>query len=90
MYGALVGSKLLYGLHTLPLNDASLSKLNVFHLRGLRRILGLPTTYVDREYTNKRVPQIAEVEANSNRKGERGDEGKTIKLMSEVIEARRS
>ena len=82
IYDARVGSKLLYGLHTLPLNDASLNKLNVFHLRGLIRILGSPTTYVDREYTNKRVLGIAEVEANRNGKGERGDEGKPIKLMS--------
>ena len=40
IYDALVGSKLLYGLHTLPLKDDTLSKLDVFHLRGLRRILG--------------------------------------------------
>ena len=32
IYDALVSSKLLYGLHTLPLNDNLLNKLNVFHL----------------------------------------------------------
>ena len=37
----LVGSKLLHGLHTLPLKDDLLNKIEAFHLIGLRRILDL-------------------------------------------------
>ena len=68
-YDASVVGKLLYGMHTLPLHDASLKRLNVFHLRGFQRILGLPTTYIDRAYSNQKVLEITEGEAN------RADEG---------------
>ena len=60
IYDALVGSKLLYGLHTLPLKDDLLNKIDALHLKGLRRILGLRTTYVDRGNTNANVLEIAE------------------------------
>ena len=85
LYDALVGSKLLYGLHTLPLKDDTLSKLDVFHLRGLRRILGLKTTYIYRTNTNKRILEIAEQESNNDRK--EGDR-KRIRLMSEIVKER--
>ena len=65
IYDAL--SKLLYGLHTLPLNHASLNALNVFHLRVLRRTLKIPTTYIDRSFTNQKVLGMAEKEANKNK-----------------------
>ena len=85
IYDALVGSKLLFGLHRLPLHDASLNRLNVFHLRGLRRILGLPTTYIDRAYPNKRVLEIAEEEANRAEEGQQIRKWKRIKLVSEIL-----
>jgi hypothetical protein len=69
----------------LPLKDDTLSKLDVFHLRGLRRKLGLKTTYIDRTNTNKRILEIAEQEANKDRK--EGDR-KRIRLMSEIVKER--
>ena len=85
IYDALVGSKVLYGLHTLPLKDANLRKLDAFHLRGLRRILGIPTTYIDRAATNKRVLEAAENEISKKGRRKGGQPCKKIKLMSEVI-----
>ena len=53
---AVVRSKrLLYSLETIHLTDSLGKKLDAFHLRGLRKILRIPTTYVDRRYTNQRV-----------------------------------
>ena len=95
IYDALVGSKLLYGLDTLPLTTASLNKLNPFHLKGLRRILRLPTTFVDRTMTNRKVLEIAEAESNKNTANRHARyeprtkrDQKQIKLVSEVLNDR--
>ena len=92
IYDALVGSKLLYGLDTLPLTTASLNKLNAFHLKGLRRILRLPTAFVDRTMTNKKAVEIAEAEANKNTANRHAQyeprakrDHKQIKSVSEVL-----
>ena len=62
IYDALVGAKMLYGLHTLPLKDSCLKAVDAFHLKGLRRILKLPITY-----TNEFVLKRAEEEVNISR-----------------------
>ena len=54
-YDALIASKLLYGLETLPLSDEHLNKLNAFFYKGLRQIMEFKTTYVDRENTNAKL-----------------------------------
>ena len=59
IYDAVIKSKLLYSLETVHLTTALRKKLDAFHLRGLRKILRMPTTYVDRRNTNQRVYQIA-------------------------------
>ena len=46
---------LLYGLDTLEIPSALLSKLEAFQLRGLRKILNVNTTYIDRRNTNAEV-----------------------------------
>jgi hypothetical protein len=55
IYDAVVKTKLLYGLETVELTKNQHSKLNAFHLRGLRKILKMKTTYIDRTCTNEEV-----------------------------------
>lgn len=55
IYDAVVRSKLLYGLETLHLTQSMAKKLDVFQLKGLRKILGWETTFTNRMNTNERV-----------------------------------
>ena len=52
---AVIRSKLLYGLETVALNDAIKNKTNAFQLKFLRKILQIPTTFVNRLNTNEYV-----------------------------------
>ena len=56
---AVLRSKLLYGLETAELGSPLLNKLDVFQLKGLRKILRLNTTFVNRANTNKVVMDTA-------------------------------
>eukprot|EP00975_Prorocentrum_lima_P008290 1770936-Prorocentrum_lima.AAC.1 len=53
-WDAIVKAKVLYGLESLQLTAAQRDKLDVFHLKGLRKILHLQTTFVRRDNTNSR------------------------------------
>ena len=59
IYDAIIRSKLLYGLETLHLTDAMSRKLDVFQLKGLRKILNMETTFINRANSNKRVYEKA-------------------------------
>ena len=59
IYGAIVRSKLLYGLETLHLTEPMAKKLDAFQLRGLQQILGLNTTFINRANTNAKVHEEA-------------------------------
>ena len=59
IYDAIVRSKLLYGLETLHLTQAVANKIDAFQMRGLRKILKIPPTFVDRRNTNKKVLEEA-------------------------------
>ena len=48
-------AKIVYALESLSLPDRLLDKLNTFHLRGLRQLLGMKTTLVRRGNTNAMV-----------------------------------
>ena len=48
IFDAVIRSKLLYGLETVHLTSALLKQNDAFQLRGLRKILGLAPTFVDR------------------------------------------
>ena len=65
-------SKLLYGLETLHLTEAIAKLIDVFRMKGLRQILGMQTTYVNRANSNSRVLEEATKAAypnpNDNRK----------------------
>ena len=59
VWNAVIKTKLIYGLETLTLTEAQQSKLNTFQLKGIRQILKLHTTYLDRENTNKKLYEMA-------------------------------
>ncbi len=59
MYNAVIRSKLLYGLECLELTEAEKAKLDSFQINGLRRILHIPPTHVDRATTNDMVLEKA-------------------------------
>ena len=59
VYQSVVASKLLYGLETAQLNCSTQRKLDTFQLRGIRQILHITTTFVNRTHTNPYVYEQA-------------------------------
>lgn len=59
VYDAVIRSKLLYGLETVQLTEAMYKKIDAFQLRGLRKILKMQTTFMNRANTNKKVYEAA-------------------------------
>ena len=55
VFDAVVRSKLVYGLDVVHLPQYLLNKLDTFQLKGLRKILKMQTTYINRSNTNKTV-----------------------------------
>ena len=47
----------MYSLEAVHLTGSLCKKLNAFHLRGLRKILRVQTTFVNRQNANERVYQ---------------------------------
>jgi hypothetical protein len=85
VYNAVIVSKLLYGLETIEPSNSTAKLLDTFQLRGLRKILNLKTTFIERGNTNENIFIWANQAINSpidfaNR---------TIKPLSEVLENRR-
>ena len=66
VYQAVISSKLTYGLESLQLNQEHQRRLDAFQLKGLRQILKITTTYINREHTNEYVYKRAS-EAISHR-----------------------
>ena len=81
VYDAVVRAKLVYGLETIQLPKFLVSKLHTFQLKGLRKILKLKTTFVDRTNTNTKVFDMANLHQNPNNVA-----GKSIKPFSEYIQ----
>ena len=52
-------SKILYGLESAELTQATLNKLDIFHLKCLRKLLNFKTTYITRSNTNEYVYNTA-------------------------------
>ena len=74
--------------------EASYTKLNALHLKGLRKMLGMKTTYIDRRNSNQEVYKRANRRAGM----EDGDEiikledflrGRARALLGHVIRAGR-
>ena len=70
VYNAAIVSKLLYGLESLEPTDATGSLLNTFQLKGLRMILKLHTTFVQRQNTNEYVHRRANEIVNAPTEGD--------------------
>ena len=47
----------MYSLEVIQLTQNELNKLDAFQMKGLRRILKIPSTFIDRAQTNQVVPQ---------------------------------
>ena len=52
---AVIRTKLLYGMESAQLGEAELKRINTVQLKIFRHILGLKTTYVERENTNAKL-----------------------------------
>ena len=84
VYDAVIRNKLLYGLETVHLTQSLQRKVNAFQLRGLRKVLGLTTTYVNRQNTNEFVVRKANEEL-----GHQPGTPLKIKLFSDLLLDRR-
>ena len=71
----------------ITLRDDALRTLDVLHLKGLRSILGLRPTYIDRANTNQKVLDLAEAEMNKNTVGDHA-KWKKINLVSVTVKQR--
>ena len=58
-WNAVIKTKLTYALETMHLTKTQLRKLDTFQLKGLRQILKMHTTFVERANTNKEVRKRA-------------------------------
>ena len=59
VFNSVLRSKLVYGLESLELIESMRQKLDVFQLKGLRKILRMQTTYVNRANTTQVVYEQA-------------------------------
>ena len=55
IFNAVVKARLLYGLQMLEIPDAQMSRLEAFHYKGLRQILRMDTTFINRANANDEV-----------------------------------
>eukprot|EP00975_Prorocentrum_lima_P059498 12474421-Prorocentrum_lima.AAC.1 len=55
VYNAVIRSKLMYRLEAVQLTLAHINMLETFHRKGLRHILKVKTTYVQRSTTNVKL-----------------------------------
>jgi hypothetical protein len=62
IFDAVIRSKLIYGLESVQVNDSLKSKLDAFQHKGLRQILKMQSTYVNRANTNQRIFERANIE----------------------------
>jgi len=81
VFDAVVRSKLVYGLEVTQIPKYIMQKLNVFQLKGLRNILKLDPTYIDRFNTNKRVMDLA-----NQKKNPESVPGKNIKTFENYVQ----
>ena len=67
IYNVMIRSKVIYGLESAELKTSGLEKLNRFQLKGLRQILKMVTTFIDRANTNTKVLEEADKAVNRGR-----------------------
>ena len=88
-WNAVIKTKLTYALETMHLTKTQLRKLDTFQLKGLRKILKMHTTYIDRANTNKEVRKRAASALYPQPKGKgkgkgKGKEGKYPKSIPKI------
>jgi hypothetical protein len=88
MWNALIKTRVIYGLESAELKTRGLEKLNTFQLKGLRQILRMVTTFVDRTNTNTRVLEEATKAVNTSSSG-MVNNGRGVELLSETHTQRR-
>ena len=64
IFDAVIKSKLMYGLESAQINEAQKKKLDVFQLKGLRKILDYKTTFIDISNTNEFIYKTSIEEIN--------------------------
>jgi len=84
VFDAIIRSKLVYGLETVHLPKFLSQKLDTLQLKGLRKILKLDTTFINRANTNKSVYEKASAVKNP-----KGIEGKNVLPFSTYLKQRR-
>lgn len=87
VWDMVIRSKLMYGIETLALTESHKRNLDTCHLNGLRQILKIPTTVVDRKYTSEYVFEQAIIENNLQNRDI--NKHKDIKQLSTIYEERR-
>ena len=85
VFNAVIISKLLYGLETIEPTEHVANMLNTFQLKGLRKILKLKTTFIDRNNTNEFVYNLANERIQSPTEGP----DRKIKPLTEVLQYRK-
>ena len=55
VWDVVIRAKVVYGLESVQLTKALRQQLNAFQLKGLRRVVHITTTFVDRAHTNAYV-----------------------------------
>ena len=79
---AVIRAKLLYGLDSAQLTPSQQRRIEVFQLKGLRKILNMKTTYVERNNTNAEIFRKAnELIQNQT------EAGTTLKRIKEFVKA---
>ena len=61
VHDAIIRSKLLHGLESAEIRETQLAKIDTLQLKGIRQILGWKTTYIDRDNTNERLLNTANI-----------------------------
>ena len=59
MFDAIIRSKLMYGLETIHLTKTMYKEIDGFQYRGLRKILGMHSTFINRANTNRKLLETA-------------------------------
>jgi hypothetical protein len=85
VFDTIIRSKLVYGLETIYLTSAQNTRINAFQLKGLRRILHLKTTFIDRNNTNEFVVQKANEALNAGRYHLPPAQQKQVRIFSEYL-----
>ena len=81
VFHAVIRSKLVYSLEAVQLTPALLGKLNALQFKGLRKILNIEHTYINRANTNVSILQTA-----SSHKNPSGKPNKNIRPFSEYVQ----